>query len=142
MAAITIVPLDVGALRESFVKAYPCGEVVDVGEAVYMASDGTIMLADAGAADTAQAIGVVVSVGGYGKVSSVIGDMCDVVLHGVCTGFSGLTPGLEVFASATAGAMDETKPAGSSGDFIWSIGSVLGAGIIFVRPYTWDIAAQ
>lgn len=142
MAAITIVPLDVGALRESLTKAYPCGEVIDVGEAVYLASDGTIMLADAGAALTAQAIGIVVAVGGYGKLTSVVGDMCDVVLLGVCTGFSGLTPGLEVFSSATPGAMDETKPAGASGDFVWSIGSVLGAGIIFVRPYTYDIAAQ
>lgn len=142
MAAITIVPLDVGALRESFTKAYPCGEVIEVGEAVYLASDGTIMLADAGAAATAQAIGVCVAVGGYGKLVSVIGDMCDVVLHGVCTGFSGLTPGLEVFASATPGAMDETKPAGSSGDFVWVIGKVLGAGIIYVQPNTFDIAAQ
>jgi len=142
MAAITIVPLDVGALRESFVRPYPCGEVVEVGEAVYLASDGTIMLADAAAADTAQAIGIVVAVGGYGKLVSVIGDVCDVVLHGVCTGFSGLTPGLEVFASATAGAMDETKPAGSSGDFIWIVGKVLAAGIIYVQPNTFDIAAQ
>lgn len=142
MAAITIVPLDVGALEPSMRRPFPCGEVIEVGEAVYLASDGTIMLADAGAAATAQAIGVCVAVGGYGKLVSVIGDMCDVVLHGVCTGFSGLTPGLEVFASATPGAMDETKPAGSSGDFVWSIGSVLGAGIIFVRPYTYDVAAQ
>jgi hypothetical protein len=123
-------------------RSFKCGEVIEVGEAVYLASDGTIMLADAGAAVTAQAIGICVAIGGYGKLVSVIGDMCDVVLHGVCTGFSGLTPGLEVFASATAGAMDETKPAGSSGDFVWSIGSVLGAGIIFVRPYTYDVAAQ
>jgi hypothetical protein len=123
-------------------RSFKCGEVIEVGEAVYLASDGTIMLADAGAAVTAQAIGICVAIGGYGKLVSVIGDMCDVVLHGVCTGFGGLTPGLEVFASATAGAMDETKPAGSSGDFVWSIGSVLGAGIIFVRPYTYDVAAQ
>ena len=142
MAAITIVPLDVGALEPSMRRPYPCGEVIEVGEAVYLASDGTIMLADAGAAATAQAIGVCVAVGGYGALVSVIGDQCDVVLHGVCTGFSGLTPGLEVFSSATPGAMDETVPAGSSGDFIWSIGQVLGAGIIFVRPYTYDIAAQ
>jgi hypothetical protein len=142
MAAITIVPLDVGALEPSMRRSFKCGEVIEVGEAVYLASDGTIMLADAGAAVTAQAIGICVAIGGYGKLVSVIGDMCDVVLHGVCTGFSGLTPGLEVFASATAGAMDETKPAGSSGDFVWSIGSVLGAGIIFVRPYTYDVAAQ
>ncbi len=142
MAAITIVPLDVGKLEPAFSKPYPCGEVIDVGEAVYLASDGTLMLADAGAALTAQAIGVVVAVGGYGALTSVIGDMCDVVLSGGVTGFSGLTPGLEVFASATPGAMDETKPAGSSGDFVWSIGSVLGAGIIFIRPYTYDVAAQ
>lgn len=142
MAAITIVPADVGALRESFVRSFPCGEVVDVGEAVYLASDGTIMLADADAADTAQAIGIVVAVGGYGARTSVVGDMCDVVLHGVCTGFSGLTPGAQIFASVTAGAMDETVPAGASGDYVWVIGKALSAGIIFVDPFTYDVAAQ
>jgi len=142
MAAITIVPLDVSVVEPSLRRPYPCGEVVKVGEAVYLASDGTIMLADAGAAATAQAIGICVAVGGYGAKVSVIGDMCDVVLHGGVTGFSGLTPGLEVFASATPGAMDETKPAGSSGDFIWIVGKVLAAGIIYVQPNTFDIAAQ
>ena len=142
MAAIAKTDASINPLVKSIVKPFACGEVIDAGEAVYLASDGTIMLADAGAALTAQAIGIVVAVGAYGALSSVIGDMCDVCLYGPVEGYTGLTPGLEVFASATAGAMDETKPAGSSGDFIWSVGFSMAASVIFVRPYTWDIAAQ
>ena len=142
MAAISKTAGLIKPLPNAVSRSFPCGEVVNVGEAVYMASDGTIMLADADAALTAQAIGIVGAVGAYGALVSVVGDMCDVVMSGAISGYSGLTPGLEVFASVTPGAMDETVPAGASGDFVWSVGFNLAAGIIFVRPYTWDNAAQ
>ena len=142
MEDISKTDASINPLVKSIVKPFACGEVVDVGEAVYLASDNTIMLSDADAADTAQAIGIVVAIGAYGALNSVIGDMCDVCLYGPVTGYSGMTPGLEVFASTNPGAIEEGAPAGSSGDFVWSIGFAMSASTIFVRPYTWDIAAQ
>ena len=142
MADISKTALNVRGLPETQTLSLQCGEAIDVGEAVYLKSDGKVWLADADAADTAQAIGICIAVGAYGALSSVANDQVDVAVYGPVAGFSGMTPGAEVFSSTTAGAIADTAPAGSSGDYRWTIGFALKADVIFVKPYTTDVAAQ
>ena len=78
----------------------------------------------------------------YGATSAVAGDRADVVLYGPVAGFSGMTPGGDVFPNTTPGELDSAAPAGSSGDFVWVVGFARSADVIFVRPFTYDIAAQ
>ena len=142
MAAETVTQANVRPLVGSIVKPFVAGEIVDVGEAVYMASTGKVMLADADAAATAQVMGIVVGIGAYGKLSSVVDQTVDVILYGATEGFASLTPGEQFFASVTPGAIDPVVPAGASSDFVWVIGWALSATAIFVNPYTYDVAAQ
>jgi hypothetical protein len=53
-----------------------------------------------------------------------------------------LTPGADYFVSTTAGVIDDTAPAGSSGDYKWRIGFALDAQTLFINPGTDDEAAQ
>lgn len=142
MADISKTGADVRPLNMTIREPYELGEAIDVGEAVYLKSDGKIWLSDADTAAESKAIGIVVGIGGYGALSGVAGDMADVVLYGPVAGFSGMTPGADVFASTTPGAIEDTAPAGASGDFVWVIGHARSASVIFVKPYTYDIAAQ
>jgi len=136
-AAINVKPL-----VESIIKPVTAGEIVDVGEIVYLKSDGKYWLADAAALVSAQARGVVVGIGAYGAVTSVAEQVVDVCFYGPVNGWTSLTPGQDLFASATAGAIADAAPAGSSGDYLWCIGFAFSADGIFVSPWTHTIAAQ
>jgi len=136
-AAVNVKPL-----VQAIIKPVIAGEIVDVGEIVYLKSDGKYWLADANAFATAQARGVVVGIGAYGAVSSVADQQIDVCFYGPVNGWTGLTPGQDLFASTTVGAIADAAPAGSSGDYVWSIGFAYSAEAIFISPWTHDIAAQ
>lgn len=143
MADIAVSSLaNVRPLLGSIVKPIEAAEAIDVGEAVYINSSGKAALADADAAASAQVRGVVVAVAGYGKTSCVAGDMVDVCLYGPVAGWSSLTPGGQLFASTTAGAIADAAPAGASGDYKWVVGFAYDAATIFVQPFTDDAAAQ
>lgn len=141
MAAETITAANVRPTIGSIIKPIQAGEIVDVGESVYMASTGKVLLTDADVAVTARSIGLVVAIGAYGKLSSVADEMVDVLLWGVTEGFAGLTPGELLFASIVPGAIDPVVPAGSSADFAWVVGYAFSATSVFVNPFTYDIAA-
>lgn len=142
MTALTVTQAQVRPLLGSVVKPFVANEAIDVGEAVYMASTGKVALADADAAGTARVIGIVVAVGAYGKLSAAADEAVDVLLYGPLEGFSSLTPGAQFFASVTPGEIEDTAPAGASGDFRWIIGWAMSATSLFVDPYTDDAAAQ
>lgn len=125
----------------AIIKPLQCAEVVDVGEPVYMNSAGKVALADADAYATAKVIGIVGAIGAYGKTTSVADEFVDVVFIGPVSGWAGLTPGAEVFASVTAGKLADASPAGSSSDFRYYVGWALDATTIFVNPFTDSIAA-
>lgn len=128
-------------LLGTVIKPIQCAEVVDVGEPVYLNSSGKVALADADAYATAKVIGVVGAIGAYGKTTSVADEFVDVVLFGPIAGFASLTPGGELFASVQVGRIADATPAGASGDFRFFIGWVLAADVIFVNPFTDEIAA-
>jgi hypothetical protein len=135
MAAFVGVAANVRPLHPAAViRRYPAAGVVAPGQLVYLKSDGNIELADADAVASAQAIGIVVSIGSNGAVASVAGDMCDVCVWGPVTGFASMTIGAVVYTSVTAGSMDQTVVAGSSGDFPFIIGYAESAATIFVSP--------
>ena len=133
---------NVRPLIGSVTRPIMCAAVVIVGQVVIINSAGKAALADADDVDTAKVRGVVTAIGAYGKTTSVIGDMVDVTFLGPVAGWTGLTPGDDLFASVTAGAIADAYPAGSSSDFVWAVGFVLSSTVIFINPFTFDIAAQ
>lgn len=115
---------------------------VAVGKAVYVKSDGKIELADADAVGSAQARGVVVAVGVNGATTAAAGDQCDVVTRGpVELGLTGLTDGSAVYVSTTAGAMDQTAPAGV-GQYKFVVGWAESDTVLFVNPQVTVPAAN
>lgn len=135
MADISITAAQVRPLQGAITRRFQAASTnVAVGKAVYVKSDGKIELADADAVGTAQARGVVVGIGIDGATTAVANQVCDVVTHGpVAIGATGLTDGSNVFVSTTAGAMDQTAPAGA-GDFPYAIGWAESDGVIYIQP--------
>lgn len=138
MADISFTAANIRPLLGSVTKPVQCGEAVGVGKPVYIKSDGKAWLADAAALVSAQARGVCVAVSGYGKLVSVADDMIDVTFFGPIAGYTSLTPGQDLYASATAGNIEAAIPAATN--YKWVIASALSAGVIFVSPYTDDVA--
>lgn len=141
MADVTVTAKNVRLLPGAIAVSFKAGGSLNVGDAVYLASDGDVEQADADAAASAQVIGVVVSAPN-GATSAVAGDPVDVVVHGRVCGFSGLTPGALLYASTTAGKIADAAPAASSGDYKWIVGRAVTATTILVAPFTDDFAAQ
>lgn len=122
-----------GAIIDNFVTA----EAIDVGEWVYINSDGLAALADASAEATSEVIGIVVAQAGdiYGNTTGVSGNNVSVCTFGRVYGFSSLTPGARAYLSDTAGGADTAEgtvdvPLGyadSTTTFFVSIGRVTPA---------------
>lgn len=128
MADITVTAADVRPLPGATVERYDLGGSVNVGDSVYMASDGDVEQADAGTATTAYAIGICVSVPNGGTIGAA-GDRADVVTWGRVTGFSGMTPGDVLYQSDTTG-----KLADAAGTTSHKVARARSATEIFVMP--------
>lgn len=136
MADITFASADIRVLPGVPPFRKKAGAAIPVGHAVYVAADGDVEQADADAAASAQAIGIVVSAPN-GVTTCADQDMLDIAGPGCrVTGFSGMTPGTLVYASTTAGRIESARPAGSSSDYAWIIGVALDATTILVMPFT------
>ena len=142
MADVTVTAANVRPLDGAIIRRFDAGGALDVGDAVYIASDGDVEAADADAAASAQVVGVVVAIAGKDLTTAAAGDAVDVVMFGPVTGFSSLTPGALHYASTTAGAIEAAAPAGASSDFLWIVGKAENATTIFINPFTPDTAAQ
>lgn len=142
MADQTVTPIDVRPLGGSLKLNAPVGGPVSLGDVCYIAADGDWERADADVAATARIRGVCVSTPRSGVADAEAGDRCDFVTVGPVTGFSGLTPGNEYFASTNPGKVESAAPGGASADFKFILGTALTAVSIFVFPYTDDPAAQ
>lgn len=140
MAAITVTPDNVRPLLGAIIRRGVAGAALSVGDAVYLDTDGTYKPADRGAANTAAARGIVVSAPD-GALSAAAGDAIDIVVFGPVTGFSGMTPGANVFVGS-AGALDDAAPAPASGEYKFIIGWAEDAETVVVSPYTDDASAQ
>lgn len=115
------------------------GGAGSVGDWVYVAADGDVELADANAVSSAglQAlgIGIVVSCSGEDDADTTFadGDPVTVCTYGRVEGFSGLTPGVIGWTSATAGDIDDTKPTGPT-TYAFAAGYCYDSGSFFVLP--------
>jgi hypothetical protein len=143
MTAVTVVPANIRPLNgPDFTRPFTAGGAGSLGDPVYIASDGDVEVADADAAGSAQAVGIVVSAPN-GATTFVAGNKVDVAGAGaIVTGYSGLTPGALYYASTTAGAIEDTAPAGASADFLWIIMRALSATTVRVECWSPDLAAQ
>ncbi|MCG3177540.1 MAG: hypothetical protein MOGMAGMI_02514 [Candidatus Omnitrophica bacterium] len=103
MADLTITAKSVRPLPNALVRDFIAGGTVNVGDLVYVDSNGKVQQANASAAGTAVAIGIAVAVGSLGATAAASGDVVSVVLVGAVNGFSSLTPGVKVYVSNTAG---------------------------------------
>ncbi|GIV51028.1 MAG: hypothetical protein KatS3mg038_1549 [Candidatus Kapaibacterium sp.] len=133
MATISYNATDVRPLPGAHVQRFAAAGTVGVGQAVYIDSTGRAAPAAANAAGTSRAIGVVVSAP-EGRTTADAGEMVDVAMHGPVTGFLNMTPGSLVYASTTAGALDDASPA--AGNFRWIIGYAVSTQTVFVAPFT------
>jgi len=141
MADVTVVAKDVRVLPGGATHRKVAAAAAPPGSAVYIAADARVDLADADAAPSSMAVGIVVSAP-RGGLTNVAGDTLDIAGPGcLVTGFTGLTPGTLVYASTTGGAIADTRPAGSSGDFAWVIGMAWDATTILVMPFSDIFAA-
>jgi hypothetical protein len=131
MADITVVAKKVAALPGAICRFVTLGGNVNVGDVVYMASDGDAEVADgdAGTGVIEEGRGIVLSVGGEGKESGVAGERASICLYGPVAGFSGMTPGDGLYVSDTAG-----KLADAAGANEWAMGFAYAADVVFVNP--------
>lgn len=130
MADITVTAAQVAALTENgaLVRDYDAGGTVNVGDVVYIASDGDVEQADGSAAGTAKGIGIVVDT--YdGTTSAADGERVPVCVFGPVSGFSSASPGGKGWVSDTAG-----KLADASGTSAHEMGYFESAGVFFVFP--------
>ena len=128
MADISKTAADVRALPHAVVERYDAGGSLNAGDTVYLASDGDVDQADASAAATTYAIGIVIA-DSDGSTSFVAGDRVDVVTFGRVAGFSGMTPGDVLYQSDTAGAL-----ADAAGTTSHKVGKARSATVFFVNP--------
>lgn len=135
MTAITVTAADVRVLRGAHVERVIINETMNVGAAVYV--DGysgdipTVKKAKTDAIATSNVLGVIVSgpVDRANATALVVGDVVDCITHGRMTGLSGGTAGGPVWASDTAGALEDAVGTKST-----MVGIMLTPTILMVRP--------
>lgn len=137
MAALTVVAGNVSADQNqgSVIRNYITGMAVNVGQAVYVDTNGNVQLAIGNVLTAnAKAIGIVVnSTDLYGSTAIPSGGYCSVCEFGPVYGYYGMTPGKQVWVSKTvAGGLDDAAPTGGVFQFI--LGVSIDDDIIFVSP--------
>lgn len=103
------------------------GGTLEGGEAVYLDGANGWKPADADAAASANAKGVVV------QKDVVSGGGFDIVTRGPMPGYSGMTPGVDYFVSTSPGEICPYADLGS-GDYPCRIGWAESATVLFVDP--------
>lgn len=139
MGDISMTASDIRPLPGALCRRLDAGGTVYAGEAVYLASDGDIERADADDSLTAQVYGIAVADSDGGTAFSS-GDAVDVCVMGPVTGYSSLTAGLHVFASGTAGGMQQDDVGAGTYEFV--VGRAESAATIFVNPFAADLSVK
>ena len=141
MASLSITPADIKIdynYDQNMILNRQAKSDMDVGDLVYLGSDNKWALADADAAGTAVARGVVLTSSTQTGIGSPgTGYDADrwvsVLVFGILTGFTGLVEGSAIWTSTTPGDLEATKPA-ASGDFPYFVGWVIDDESIFINP--------
>lgn len=132
MADIAVTAVNVKPLNGAIIRRGVLGAVATPGMLMYLDGANGWKPADADAVASAQGRGILISLPG-GGTSGAVGDAIDLVTHGPVTGFASMTIGGAIFASTTAGKMDQTAPA-AGGDFPFAAGYAESAGVIYFDP--------
>jgi hypothetical protein len=127
-------------LNGAITQQMTAGAAGQLGQAVYIDSDGKAQPAFAGSshlATQARARGVVVASTSQESDGTYDAEaVLTVVTHGPVAGFDDGTEGSEVYVStATAGAVTQTKPSGA-GQQVMAVGYMQGATVLYVAPQT------
>jgi hypothetical protein len=128
MALITRTAADVRPLPGAFVRRFTAGGSGTLGDSVYINSSEQVVQANAGAAGTTYAIGIIVSCPN-GGTTFASGDAVDVLLFGPMAGFSGMTPHDVLYQSDTAGRI-----ADAAGTTSHKVGRALSATVFMFLP--------
>jgi hypothetical protein len=129
MANLSIpVAKNVRALDGAFIQSGEAGGTAEVGDLVYLASDGDWEQSDASASSTAEARGIIVATG-HGGTTVSAGDAISVVVFGPVAGFASLTPGAIGWTSDDAGKIEDAH-----GTVTHRVGYVMSAYVFFVMP--------
>lgn len=128
MALVTLTTADVGYLDGAIVRNGVAGGTLGVGDLVYLAADGDWEEADASAAATARALGVVTGTDD-GDLTVSAGDGIEVTVLGPVVGFSAMSEGEIHFVSNTAGRLDTV-----TGDVTFRFGYALESDVFFILP--------
>lgn len=120
MADITRTAADVSPANDILAFRIQAGTDVEAGQPVYVHSDGKGYLADGSAAASSRARGLAAA-----AIRS--GQWGDLVCWGKMTGFSGMTPGGQVYVSDTEGELSD-----AAGSNSWVVGFALTATEIMV----------
>lgn len=128
MADVTITTANVGSLEGSIVRNGVAGGTLGIGDLVYLPADGDWEEADASAAATARAFGVVVGTDD-GDLTVAAGDGIAVAVFGPVVGFSAMVEGAIHFLSDTAGRLSTT-----AGTVTWRFGYALEVDVFFILP--------
>lgn len=124
---------------QTVVRDFTAGGAGNLGDCVYIASDGDVEVTDANAEATTRAVGIVVAVDDMlGATSFVAGDVVTVAISGPVYGFSSLTPNAKQWVSETAGEITETEPSGA-GTFSYIVGYAESASVLIVQPSGVDV---
>lgn len=138
MALIALTSANIRALQANgaVVRPYNAGAEVTIGYAVYIAADGDVEHAD-GDVDAATAKGIGIAVESYdGETTVVAGNPVSVCVFGPVSGFTGMTPGDNLYVADTVGRLGDV-----AGTFSRIMGYVERAGVFFVHPEQNDPAS-
>ena len=103
------------------------------GYVVGLNSSGETVLACAGSGANVEAFGFAQIDGTYGSTDQTLNRTTeDHLMQGRMGGFSGLTPGLTVYVSTTAGGVTQTKPTGA-GEFAQKVGGAYTSTNIVIK---------
>lgn len=129
---------DVKPLPGALCRRFPCASAVFSGQAVYINSSGSVAPADATTFAHAISPGITVANNTGGTVFAA-GDMIDVCVDGPLAGFSGAAEGSFAFLSGgTVGIIQDAVA--SSGNYAYIVGQMHSATILFINPFTYDVA--
>ena len=128
MANIARTSANIRPLNGALIRRFEAGGALTVGNTVYINGDAEVEHADASAAGTTYAVGIVVAAPDGGTTASE-GETVDVLLFGPCTGFTGMTPHDVLYQSNDAGRIED-----AAGDNSHKVARALSATVLFWNP--------
>lgn len=132
--ALATITYNVKPLEGAITRPRVAGGTLLDGYAAYPAADGDLEAADANAAASAAATGIICAAGGtIGQQSYADGDPVTECVFGPVGGFTGLTPGATYWVSETTGRLTDTAPTGA-GTWSRAMGYAESANVFFVMP--------